>query len=73
MKTFLKSAATGLYFKAGGEWTPDAGEALDFKSARPAIEFANRAGLTHVQLAFAFPDSRWVAKAPMEKFQLRPC
>jgi hypothetical protein len=54
MGTFLKSISTGFYYKAGGEWTDKLGEAFDFKSVRPALEFAHRAGLKPKRLAVTF-------------------
>jgi len=57
MGTFLRSTSTGYFYKAGGEWTDKAAEAYDFKSVRPALEFAHRAGLTPMRLAVTFGES----------------
>jgi hypothetical protein len=71
MRTLLQSIPTGLYFKAGGEWTPHSREAFDFEAIQPALAFAHRAGLKRVHLAFAFGDPPYTTGVPLEKSQPR--
>jgi hypothetical protein len=52
MKTLLRHAPTGLFLQALNRWTGNREEALSFKSMSSAIEFAEQAGFTKMELAY---------------------
>ena len=52
MKTLLRHAPTGLFFQATDQWTGNREEALDFKSIGRAVQFAEQAGFSKMELAF---------------------
>ncbi len=52
MKTLLRNVQTGLYVQSAQDWTGKPDEALDFKTMRQAIQFAERAGFRRMELAF---------------------
>jgi hypothetical protein len=58
MKTLLRNAQTGLYVQAAGEWTGKPDEALDFRTMRQAIRFADQAGFRKMELAFLSEHSQ---------------
>jgi alkanesulfonate monooxygenase SsuD/methylene tetrahydromethanopterin reductase-like flavin-dependent oxidoreductase (luciferase family) len=52
MKTLLRNAQTGLYVQSAQDWTGKPDEALDFRTMRQAIQFAERAGFRRMELTF---------------------
>ena len=59
MRTLLRNASTGLYVRAAESWTCDPQEALDFKTMRQAIGFAEDSGFRKMEVTFVSdnPDS----------------
>jgi hypothetical protein len=60
MRTLLRNGPTGLYVRSVDGWTFDPKEALDFKTMREAIGFAEARRLTSMEVAFADDDRKSV-------------
>ncbi len=71
MRTLLRQAATGLYFKGPDEWTQDRLQAHNFKMIDRALDFVNRWKLRDLELVFAFDDIDEVTPVPIDKMELR--
>ena len=66
MRAFLRDIRTGLYFKAGGEWTPDPARALSFKLINNAIKRADKMGLRGVELVVRSANLTHLTALPVE-------
>ena len=55
MKTLLRKIG-GQFLQAPDLWTNNLQDALDFKSMRRAIDFAENAGYRNMELAFLFDN-----------------
>ena len=50
MKILLQHVRTQLYLRSLGNWTPNPGEACDFRHSQTAIDFARDHALPGVQI-----------------------
>jgi hypothetical protein len=71
MKTLLRNAQTGLYVQSAQDWTGKPEEALDFKTMRHAIHFAEKAGFRRMELAFVSDHVRCPAPVSLEELRSR--
>jgi hypothetical protein len=65
-KVLLRQISTGLYVQAVDVWTGDLRAAFDFESIRRAIQFAESAGLTHMELAFLSDPLGQMTRVPLD-------
>lgn len=65
MRILLQQQRTGLYFKEGGSWTRDAGEAVDFLNSTKAIDFCMANGITGAQFVLKFDEQLYDIVLPM--------
>ncbi len=66
MKTLLQQAGTGLYLKAAGKWTPDSGEARDFKSSVTARSYCESHHILHAQIVLKFNVDQYDIVLPVQ-------
>jgi hypothetical protein len=71
MRTLLRQASTGLYFQGPDLWTPDRGQAHNFKMIDRAVAFVQKWKLRDLELVFAFDDAEDVTRVPIDKMELR--
>jgi hypothetical protein len=71
MRTVLRNAPTGLYVQAPGSWTGNPTEALDFKTMRQAIEFAEESGFRRMELALLSEDPDHSTTVPLAALRCR--
>ena len=65
MRILLQQKNGGLYFKAGGAWTRDAGEGVDFLSSSKAIEYCMAHHLAGVQVVLKFEEQNYDIVLPV--------
>jgi hypothetical protein len=71
MRTLLRKFPAALYFEGPDKWTPNAGDAFNFKSIDHALEFIRRWSLRNVELAFAFDEEEPVTAIAPEKLETK--
>lgn len=65
MKTLVQQPRTGLYFKSAGKWTPDYGEARDFKSSVTARSYCESHHILHAQIVLKFDVDQYDIVLPI--------
>jgi hypothetical protein len=65
MKILLQQRESGLYLRELGDWTPDAGQAMDFLSSTRAIDFCAAHRIGDVQLVLKFEEQLYDIVLPM--------
>ena len=65
MRAFLRDIQSGLYFSAGGKWTPNLDRALNFKLINRAVRHVEKAGLRGVELVVASGDAPHLTALPV--------
>ncbi|TAL02870.1 MAG: hypothetical protein EPO07_06895 [Verrucomicrobia bacterium] len=65
MKILLQQRESGLYLRELGDWTPDAGQAMDFLSSTRAIDFCATHRIGDVQLVLKFEEQSYDIVLPM--------
>jgi hypothetical protein len=66
MKIFLKQTHSSLYFQKLDAWTSCYQDALDFREARKAIDFAHRYEINDVQVVVMIADTSHAQLVPFE-------
>lgn len=65
MKILLQQRESGLYLRELGDWTRDAGQAMDFLSSTRAIDFCAEHHIGDVQLVLKFEEQMYDIVLPM--------
>jgi len=70
MKILLRNLRTGHYYTQNGQWTPEAGQAHDFKTSLSAIRLVVTAHLDAVEFVYSFADPRenFILPAPRPSY-----
>lgn len=68
MRTFLRHASTGQYFRSLDTWTPDRDEAHDFAVIARAMKFARKMRLPNLELIIDVEDPKQVGNTPFGAF-----
>jgi len=56
MRTLLRHALTGQYYKSSGKWTSDPTQAHDFKFIAHAVSCARKTNCPNMELDLSFDD-----------------
>jgi hypothetical protein len=56
MKVLLRDALAGLYWGKGGEWVPDAGAGMEFKTIEAAGQMARRCEPQDLNVVLRYDD-----------------
>jgi hypothetical protein len=65
MRILLCDRKSGLYLKAPGQWTDQAGQACNFQSGPKAILFARENQLNEAEVFWDFDDPEYSVRLPV--------